>query len=138
MTGYISRDIAGTIWGALKEMPVVVLTGMRQTGKSTFLQEEPGLKKRRYVTLDDFAHLEAAREDPDRFIESDEPLTIDEAQKCPEILTAIKRHVDRKRTAGKFLLSGSANFAILKGISESLAGRAVYFTMHPFNRREIT
>lgn len=138
MTGYVSRDIAGTIRGALKEMPVVVLTGMRQTGKSTFLQEEPWLKKRRYVTLDDFAHLEAAREDPDRFIESDGPLTIDEAQKCPAILTAIKRHVDRKRTAGKFLLSGSANFAILKGISESLAGRAVYFTMHPFNRREIT
>ncbi len=136
MTAYLQRDIAVTILNALEEMPVVVITGMRQTGKSTFLQEDPGLRGRRYVTLDDFASLEAAKEDPDSFIESDEPITIDEVQKCPELLTAIKRSVDKHRKAGHFLLSGSANFAILKGISESLAGRAIYFTMHPFNKRE--
>lgn len=137
MTEYFGRAIARTITGALDDMPVVVLTGMRQTGKSTFLQTEPGLKERRYVTLDDFAQLEAAKENPEGFIDSNEPLTIDEVQKCPELLTVIKRAVDKRRRPGQFLLSGSANFSVLKGVSESLAGRAVYYTMHPFVRREM-
>lgn len=134
---YIKRDIGDTIIDALREMPVVVITGMRQTGKSTFLQMQHGIGDRKYITLDDFAFLEAAKNDPEGFIDTDEPLTIDEVQKCPEILTAIKKRVDKKRKAGQFLLSGSANFALLKGIAESLAGRAVYFNMHPFTLREI-
>jgi len=138
MTDYYRRDISASVKEALADMPVVVLTGMRQTGKSTFLQQEPGLKRRRYVSFDDFAQLAAAREDPDGFLATKEPVTIDEAQKCPEILGAIKRSVDRDRTPGKFLLSGSANFSMLRGISESLAGRAVYFVLHPFTRREIS
>jgi hypothetical protein len=137
MTAYWERDIGLKVLEALKDMPVVVITGMRQTGKTTFLQEQPGLDHRHYVTFDDFSQLEAAKLDPDRFVNSHEPLTIDEAQKCPEILIAIKKAVDRKRIPGQFLLSGSANFAVLKGISESLAGRSVYFTLHPFSRREI-
>jgi len=137
MTGYVERDIASVIPAALRDMPVTVITGMRQTGKSTFLQNNPKLKNRRYVTLDDFAQLEAAKSDPDGFVRSDGPLTIDEVQKCPELLTAIKRVVDKKRRPGQFVLSGSANLSMLKGISESLAGRAVYFTLHPFSRREI-
>ena len=135
---YYRREIGSQIHNALKEMPVVVITGMRQTGKSTFLQRQPELKNRRYITFDDFAYLEAAKSDPEGFLETDEPITIDEAQKCPEILTAIKRKVDKKRRAGQFLLSGSANFSLLKGISESLAGRAVYFNMQPFTRREVS
>lgn len=138
MTRYIKRDIATAVINALKEMPVVVITGMRQTGKSTFLQIQAELKNRRYITFDDFAHLEAAKENPEGIVDTDTPITIDEVQKCPEILTAIKRNVDKKRLPGRFLLSGSANLAILKGISESLAGRAVYFTLHPFTLREIT
>ncbi|MCL5061709.1 MAG: ATP-binding protein [Nitrospiraceae bacterium] len=134
---YIERDIAVAITEALSEMSVVVVTGMRQTGKSTFLQNQPALKGRRYVTFDDFVQIEAAKADPDGFVNTDEPLTIDEAQKCPEILIAIKKRVDKKRRPGQFLLSGSANFALLKGISESLAGRAVYFTLHPMSLREI-
>ena len=137
MTTYIPRDIASNVLVALKDIPVVVITGMRQTGKTTFLQKHPGLNKRHYVTLDDFSQLEAAKSDPDSFVTSRDPLTIDEAHKCPEILTAIKKVIDKKRVPGQFLLSGSANFAVLKGISESLAGRSVYLTMHPFSRREI-
>jgi hypothetical protein len=137
MTDYLQRDIADQVLGALEDMPVVAITGMRQTGKTTFLQMETGLEKRRYVTFDDFAHLEAAKLDPDRFVDSNEPITIDEVQKCPELLTAIKKAVDRKWIPGQFLLSGSANFSILKGLSESLAGRSVYFNLHPFTRREI-
>jgi predicted AAA+ superfamily ATPase len=118
-------------------MPVVIVTGLRQSGKSTFLQHEKALAARRYVTLDDFAQLAAARSDPEGLIRSEEPLTIDEAQKCPELLTVIKREVDRSRRAGRFLLSGSANFALLRGVTESLAGRALYHTLHPFTRREL-
>jgi predicted AAA+ superfamily ATPase len=123
---------------ALAEMPVVVVTGLRQSGKSTFLQRETGLTDRRYTSLDDFAQLAAARGDPDAFVRTDAPLTIDEAQRCPELLIAIKREVDRHRRPGRFLLSGSANFALLRGIGETLAGRALYLILHPFSRRELT
>ena len=123
---------------SLADMPVVALTGMRQTGKSTFLRQQAELQGRRYVTLDDFAQLAAAKEDPDRFVDTDEPLTIDEAQRCPELFVAMKRAVDRNRVPGRFLISGSANFLLMKNISESLAGRAAYFTMHPFTPRELS
>ena len=121
---------------ALDSLPVVVVTGLRQAGKTTFLLQEPRLKGRRYHTLDDLATLEAARREPEALIEGDEPVTIDEAQRSPELLTVIKRAVDRRRTTGRILLSGSANLALLRGVSESLAGRALYLTLRPFTRRE--
>lgn len=118
-------------------MPVVVLSGMRQTGKSTLLERLPELSKRRYISFDDLNSLEAARLDPQGILTTKEPVTIDEAQKFPEILSVIKREVDKNRKPGRFILSGSANFLLLKNIAESLAGRAVYLTLYPFNRREI-
>lgn len=133
---YVEREITELIVEASADAPVIVITGMRQTGKSTFLQSQKELGNWKYVTLDDFNQLAAARENPDGFIASDEPLIIDEAQRCPELFIAIKRAVDRKRSPGQFILSGSANFLLMKEISESLAGRAVYFNMHPFTRRE--
>lgn len=134
---YRPRDIAHTMAEALRTLPVVVLTGMRQAGKTTFLQNQPELKGRRYFTLDNFATLEAARRDPESLLAGDEPVTIDEAQKVPELLTLIKHKVDKHRNRGQYLLSGSANFALLRGVSESLAGRALYLTLHPFSRREV-
>ena len=106
-------------------MPVVVVTGMRQAGKSTMLLNQPGLKDRRYISLDDFAQLEAAGKNPESLLGKGDAVTIDEAQRCPELLMAVKRSVDLQRIPGCFLLSGSANFSLLKGVSESLAGRAV-------------
>jgi predicted AAA+ superfamily ATPase len=137
MTAYFERDLAPMVLKALKSMPAVIITGLRQTGKTTFLQHQFPPEARRFITFDDFAQLSAAKSDPDRFVSSDDPLTIDEVHKCPEIFTAIKKVVDRKRKPGQFLLSGSANFTLLRGITESLAGRSVYFQMHPFSRREI-
>lgn len=137
MTGYKPREVAPLIETALADMPAVVLTGMRQAGKSTLLCQDSRFKHRRYVTLDDFAQLQAAKNDPESFLKSSEPLTIDEAQRCPELLVAVKREVDRDRRPGRFLLSGSANFALLRNVSESLAGRAVYLTLCPFSRREL-
>ena len=137
MTAYRPRALQRLLTEALANLPVVVMTGLRQTGKSTLLQRDPSLGDRVYVSLDEFAQLEAARRDPETFLRRDAPLTIDEAQRCPELLVEIKRAVDRDRRPGRFLLSGSANFALLRGVAESLAGRAVYLTLHPFTRREI-
>jgi predicted AAA+ superfamily ATPase len=67
-------------------LPVVVVTGLRQSGKTTFLQRDPRLAGRRYVGLDDSATLRAARRDPEGLLAGDEPLTIDEAQRSPELL----------------------------------------------------
>lgn len=137
MTKYRAREITKVLIDSLESMPVVALSGMRQTGKSTLLLNQPQLRKRKYLNFDDFNVLEAARRNPEELISGEQPVTIDEAQKCPEIFTVIKKHVDRCRVPGKFLLSGSANFLLLKTISESLAGRAVYLTLYPFTRREI-
>jgi predicted AAA+ superfamily ATPase len=137
MTKYLNREIEPFIDKALKSMPVVVLTGMRQVGKSTLLQKASSLQKRKYITLDDFPILEAARRNPEDLISGESSLIIDEAQRCPELLVAIKKEVDKDNRPGRFILSGSANFALLKGVSETLAGRAVYLTLHPFNKREV-
>ncbi len=118
-------------------MPVVVLSGLRQTGKSTLLQREKSIAvARSYRTLDDFAVLAAARTNPESLLE--DTVTLDEVQRCPELLLAIKRSVDERRLPGRFVLSGSANLALLGHVSESLAGRAVYFTLHPMTRRELS
>ena len=138
MTEYFDREIATRIQGALRDMPVVVLTGMRQCGKSTFLQNDPALKKRRYLSLDRFGDLEALRSNAEGILGDPGAITIDEVQRMPGIMEVIKAQVDREgHVPGRFLLSGSANFSLLKGVSESLAGRAIYLEMSPFSRREI-
>jgi len=133
---YWRRELAGLVEEALGSLPVVVVTGLRQAGKTTFLRSDPSLAGRRYFNLDDFATLEAARREPEALLEGAEPVIIDEAQRCPDLLVAVKRVVDRRRSPGRFLLSGSANLALLKDVSESLAGRALYLRLEPFTRRE--
>ena len=137
MTPFLPRELASRLDQALKRLPVVVLSGLRQSGKSTLLTEERDLLTRTYWTLDDFEVLAAARSDPEALVSASDPITIDEVQRCPEILPAIKRVVDRARKPGRFLLSGSANLALIAGVSETLAGRAVYLTLFPMTRREI-
>jgi predicted AAA+ superfamily ATPase len=113
----------------------VVVTGARQTGKSTLsLELTPG--PRRYHSLDDLDVQDLARRDPAALLEGSQPITLDEIQREPALLSAVKRSIDRKRTAGRFLLTGSANLAMLQGIGESLAGRASYLTLWPMTRRE--
>src|SRR5579871_2159451 len=98
MTAYYPRDIVQRLSGALKQLPVVVLSGLQQAGKSTLLQNEPGLSGGHiYRTLDDFATLEAARSNPESLLKS--PVILDEAQRCPELLLALKRAVDEERQA---------------------------------------
>ncbi|MBM3859764.1 MAG: ATP-binding protein [Verrucomicrobia bacterium] len=135
MTDYLSREITPRLVGALRRLPVVVLSGLRQTGKSTLLQNEAALARgHAYRTLDDFATLAAARANPESLLEG--AVILDEVQRCPELLVALKRSVDEQRRPGRFILSGSANLALLGHVSETLAGRAGYFTLHPMTRRE--
>ena len=115
-------------------MPAVVVTGARQTGKSTLAEElAPG--KRRYLSLDDLDVLDAARRDPRRWW-AGRPVTLDEVQREPDLLRAVKRAIDRDAHAGRFLLTGSANLLLMRQVSESLAGRASYLTLWPMTRRE--
>ncbi len=116
-------------------MPVVVVTGARQTGKSTLARYlVPG--PRSYRSLDDLDVLDAARRDPEVLVGGSEPVTLDEVQRAPELLLAVKRAVDREPRAGRFLLTGSANLLLMRRVSESLAGRATYLTLWPMTRRE--
>ena len=137
MTPYVPRYLASIVTEALKEMPVVVISGARQTGKSMFLQNQAEFGTRAYITLDDFEILEAAKTSPRRLITAQTPLTIDEVQRCPEIFMEIKSYLEKVKKPGMFLLSGSANFSMLKKVSETLAGRAIYYPMRPMIRREI-
>jgi hypothetical protein len=136
MTAYQPREMAPRLLQGLRRLPVVVLSGLRQAGKSTLLQNEHALARGRvYRTLDDFATLAAARANPEALL--DQAGIFDEVQRCPELLLAIKQSVDAGRHPGRFILSGSANLSLLGHVSETLAGRATYFTLHPMTRREI-
>ncbi len=95
------------------------------------------LARRAYVTLDDLEVLNHANQAPGEFLSRNPQMTIDEVQRSPNLLLAIKRAVDDRRTPGRFILTGSANLLLMKRISETLAGRAVYMTLWPLTRREL-
>lgn len=131
----LPRAVAAALRERLDAMPAVVVTGMRQTGKSTLVERlVPG--RRRYQSLDDLDVLDAARREPEVLLDGPEPVTLDEVQRAPEVLRAVKRAVDRKRVPGRYLLTGSANLLLMRQVSESLAGRASYLTLWPMTRRE--
>jgi predicted AAA+ superfamily ATPase len=121
----LPRLVSAALSERMRVMPAVVVTGARQTGKSTLAEQlVPGA--RRYSTLDDLDVLDAARRDPDVLVGGSGPVTLDEVQREPELLRAVKRAIDRDRTPGRFLLTGSANLLLMRQVSESLAGRASY------------
>ena len=131
----LPRLVDDALTARLRVMPAVVLTGARQTGKSTLVEKlVPG--KRRYRSLDDFDVRDAARRDPEALLGGDDPLTLDEVQREPGLLPAVKRAIDRDRRPGRYLLTGSANLLLMRQVSESLAGRASYLTLWPMTRRE--
>ena len=123
---YRPRHAAGLLQRALEAFPIVVLMGARQTGKSTLVRTEPFLADRLYLTLDDPETHEWARVEPQDLVRSGPQLTLDELQREPDLLLAIKRVVDedRPRCNGRFLLTGSANLLLMQRLSETLAGRA--------------
>ncbi len=134
-----ARHLTSEIGIAFRDTPVVFLNGARQTGKSTLAREMlvEGTRSH-YLTLDDAPVLAAAREDPDGFIAGlDGPVVLDEVQRAPDLFLAIKAAVDRERTPGTFLLTGSADVLLLPKVADSLAGRMEIFTLWPLSQGEM-
>jgi predicted AAA+ superfamily ATPase len=131
----LPRHVQRALAERLRVMPAVVVTGARQTGKSTLVQVlTPG--DRRFLSLDDLDVADLARRDPEALVGGAGPVTLDEVQREPDMLSAVKRAIDRQRRAGQFLLTGSANLLLMRRVSESLAGRASYLTLWSMTRRE--
>ena len=131
----LPRLVVPSLSQRLRVMPAVVVTGARQTGKST-LAHELTPANRRFLSLDDLDVLDLARRDPDALLTGDRHITLDEVQREPDLLHAVKRAIDRRREPGRFLLTGSANLLLMQRVSESLAGRASYLTLWPMTRSE--
>jgi predicted AAA+ superfamily ATPase len=135
----IKRHLTERILTALDDAPVVYLQGARQTGKSTLVRMIA--KNRRpaeYYSLDTLAVSAAAQDDPEGFVAGlNGPVVIDEVQKAPMLLPAIKSAVDADRKPGRFLLTGSASVLTLPAVSESLVGRMELHTLWPFSQGEI-
>ena len=135
MNDPLPRLIVDSLSKHLDVMPAVIVSGARQTGKSTLAQHlTPGPRK--YFTLDDIEVLEVASEDPEALVGGRIPVTLDEVQREPNLLLSIKREIDRERSPGRFLLTGSANLLLMQRVSETLAGRASYINLWPMTRRE--
>jgi predicted AAA+ superfamily ATPase len=134
---YLPRTLERFALTASQQFPALLVTGARQVGKTTFLRHlsEAG---RSYVTLDDPLVLDLARRDPALFLQRFRPpLLIDEIQYAPELLPYIKMEVDRDRRAGAFWLTGSQQFHLMRGVSESLAGRVAVVNLLGVSRREL-
>ncbi|MEQ8766198.1 MAG: ATP-binding protein [Planctomycetota bacterium] len=133
---YHHRTLEQHLAEASAQFPIVLLTGPRQSGKTTLLGHQAG-QDRAYVTLDDLTARALAREDPKLFLdENPPPLLIDEIQYAPDLLPYLKIRVDRDRLAGAYWLTGSQQFQMMKGVTESLAGRVAIASLHGFSRRE--
>lgn len=132
----LSRLATTSLQRSLAHAPVVVVTGARQSGKTTLVRELLG-EKRDYITMDDFETLERSLQEPDVLLSRGVPITIDEIQRSPNLLLAIKRRIDEQRVPGQFILTGSANLSLMRSVSESLAGRAVYKTLGPMTPSEV-
>lgn len=130
------RRIEPRIAEALADTPVVLLAGPRQAGKTTLVRKvaESGL---RYLTMDDELTLLSAREDPVGMIRSLDRAVIDEIQRAPALLLAIKKSVDEDRRPGRFLLTGSANLMALPTVADSLAGRMETLSLLPLSQSEM-
>ena len=130
------RFSAELVTTALKDTPVVMVTGPRQCGKTTLVRDLVA-GNREFITLDDDTLLAAARNDPTGLVRGLDRTTIDEVQRVPDLLRAIKKSVDDDRRAGRFLLTGSANILTLPRVSESLAGRMEIVNLLPLSRAEV-
>ena len=130
------RLLASRMTEALTDTPVVLIAGPRQAGKTTLVRQlaEAG---RRYLTLDDELTLLAAKQDPAGLIRELDCAIIDEIQRAPQLLLAIKKAVDEDRRPGRFLLTGSANLMMLPTVADSLAGRMETLTLLPLSQSEL-
>lgn len=129
----LKRSIEKIVLAACKISPIVFLKGARQVGKSTLAMQ----LFENYIVLDDVSTRVSAKNDPNLFIKKlNKPVCIDEIQKTPELLEAIKIYVDRNRKNGDFLLTGSANILNMKHTKDTLTGRIIEVELHTFSAKE--
>ncbi|HOX44469.1 MAG TPA: ATP-binding protein [Myxococcota bacterium] len=133
---YHPRSLAQVIRRALGTFPAVLVTGARQTGKTSLLRNEfPG---HRYLSLDQpDVRLRAAADPAGFLLDHPPPLVLDELQHVPELLPYLKARIDEDRSPGRFLLTGSQKLRLMRGVSESLAGRVAVLELDPFSVREL-
>jgi uncharacterized protein len=135
---YVKRQLATTLQKALQQFPAVLVTGPRQAGKTTFLQNESG-DGFAYASFDDPMERSFAVTDPMGFLNrfSDKPVILDEIQYVPDLLPLLKLRIDRERQRnGRWILTGSQQFHLMRNVSESLAGRIALLDQLPFSIRE--
>jgi predicted AAA+ superfamily ATPase len=135
MNNYLPRCLQPVLAARLRAMPAVVVTGARQTGKTTLVRMVSS-PDRRFFSLDDLDVAAVAQRDPEALVGGPAPVALDEVQRQPDLLLAVKRAIDQRRRPGQFLLTGSANLLLMRRVSESLAGRASYVNLWPMTRRE--
>jgi predicted AAA+ superfamily ATPase len=133
--GLIARHVADRLQVALQDTPAVLINGPRQCGKTTLVQQfAQGMS---YITLDDPGMLSAAQQDPVGLLRQIDRAVIDEVQRAPQLLLALKMSIDQDRRPGRFLLTGSANILALPQIADSLAGRMEVHTLMPLSQAEL-
>jgi uncharacterized protein len=135
-SGVITRLAQSQVSMAMEDTRVVLIVGPRQAGKTTLARQYAN-SQRPYITLDDAATLAAARLDPTGFIRGLTSAVIDEVQRAPELLLAIKESVDKDPAPGRFLLTGSTNLMALPLVADSLAGRLAVISLLPFAQAEL-
>jgi len=133
---YVQRKLKKTFHNALRHFPAVLITGPRQSGKTTFLKHET--RNINYVTFDDPLNRDFALKDANGFLDrfKGKPVILDEIQYVPELLQYIKIRIDRQRSPGLWIMTGSQQFHLMKNISETLAGRIAILELGPFNLTE--
>lgn len=131
-----TRYVKVRIEEALEDTRVVLISGPRQSGKTTLAKEVSG-KGMQFFTLDDPTTLDAARADPVGFLRGIDRAVIDEVQRAPQLLLPIKVEVDRDTRPGRFLLTGSANLMTIPKVADSLAGRMETISLLPLAQSEI-
>jgi predicted AAA+ superfamily ATPase len=138
VTSPLPRLLAPRVREALADTPVVLIHGPRQSGKTTLARLVGERRGYRYVSFDDDPVRDAALRDPVGFVdELPERAILDEVQRVPQLFTALKAAVDRRRTAGRFILTGSANVLLVPALADSLAGRLGILRLHPLAQCEL-
>lgn len=133
---YIPRNAESRLKHNARGYPVLVVTGPRQSGKSTLVRH--AFPQHRYVSLEDLDQREFAETDPRGFLNQfNEGAILDEAQRCPALFSYIQTRVDERQQPGEFILTGSQQFGLLSGITQSLAGRAALLTLLPMTYGEL-
>jgi len=133
---YIPRRIKRTFLRSVSQFPAVLITGPRQSGKTTFLQNE--LRGTAYVSFDDPLNRDFALQDPNGFLDGfdGKPVILDEIQYVPELFQYIKLRIDQDRRPGIWIMTGSQQFHLMKNVSETLAGRIAILELAPFCCKE--